>query len=79
MRRRYAYGQQGKDFVPLDDEERRTWKQLLEFKRSPIEGSADMASGGAGVKEDMSFAVMDKDQRAVVHRLANILGLQHQS
>ena len=85
VRRRYPFGEQGHDFVPLDEEERRTWRTLCAFKTAPVHqslntGRTNDRRGGAGVVTvEMSFPPQTKEERAVVHRLAHILGLQHQS
>jgi hypothetical protein len=84
VRRRYPFGEQGHDFVPLDEEERRTWRTLCAFKTAPVHQSSSAAGndqpGCAGVvTAEMSFPPQTKEERAVVHRLAHILGLQHQS
>jgi hypothetical protein len=86
VRRRYRFGEQGNDFVPLDEDERRTWHTLCAFKTAPVQQSS---SGDGGdqqtddssnvVTVEMSFPPQTAEQRAVVHRLAHILGLQHQS
>ena len=82
VRRRYPYGEQGCDFVPLDEEERRIWRTLSAFKTAPVHQGPDtnVHPDRAGiVTVEMSFPPQTKEERAVVHRLAHILGLQHQS
>lgn len=85
VRRRYPFGEQGHDFVPLDEDERRLWRTLCAFKTAPVQqssaddGAIDQSSGVGVVTVEMSFPPMTTEERAVVHRLAQILGLQHQS
>jgi hypothetical protein len=53
--------------VPLTDAEARAWRILRQFK-----SAADTATS-------LAFPPGDPEERAVVHRIAHILGLQHRS
>ena len=82
VRRRYPYGEQGADFVPLDVEEQRIWRTLCAFKTAPVHQGSDTNARPdrvGVVTVEMSFPPQTQEERAVVHRLAHILGLQHQS
>ena len=68
VRRRYAVGMQGHDFVPLSEEEARAFKILAPFKAQTD-----------SLETALSFPPQSKEERAVVHLVAHVLGLQHQS
>jgi len=68
VRRRYELGEQGRDFIPLTDEEAGVFEALASFKA---------ARDGAGL--ELAFPPGDDRQRAVVHAIAHILGLKHLS
>ena len=67
VRRRYELGKQGHDFVPLSEEEARVWRILAAFKFSEQE------------EVTLDFPPASTEERATVHYIAHILGLQHRS